>query len=212
LTDRVATNPVGLLASEKCGLYEYDNKKHGEDNASLMDSLMVERENRAAFYAQQCYQRLNHTDGNDRCMHDRSGNGKRGKAMNCDFFYTSALEYHVDRSPCPFERGGVCYNGALPGSPAVTFDTGILDSSLLGINANPTYKFQRTTTCAPLNAGSPYVKHFNNSPEDHGYLYEYGGFNNVRNECPSNPVKIRDYTMRIVGHPFEWLAPVYRLK
>jgi len=196
LTDKMMTNRVGLLSSKTCGLYEYDNEKWGEEEASRVDSLMVKRENRAAVYAQECYD---------------WGNEKKGKAMTCDFFYNSTLKYSVTKSSCPFFETEICHNSALPGT-AITFDTGYLDSSLLGINANPTYNFRRTTTCAPLNADSPYVQHFSNSPADHGFLYQYGGFYNVRDGCSSIPRMITDYTMRIVGHPFDWLAPVYRMK
>ncbi|RYN56306.1 hypothetical protein AA0118_g8267 [Alternaria tenuissima] len=195
LTDKMTTNRMGLLASETCGLYEYDNERWGEEQASRVDSLMVKRENRAAIYAQECYD---------------WGNDKKGKAMTCDFFYNSTLRYNVSPSSCPFDDNEICRFGALPGK-AVTFDTGYLDSSLLGINANPTYTFRRTTTCAPLSDQPPYVQHFYNSPVDRGYLYQYGKLYNVDDKCEGTPELLTDYTMRIVGHPFEWLAPVYRL-
>ena len=131
--------------------------------------------------------------------------------MTCDFFYNSTLRYNVSPSSCPFDDNEICRFGALPGK-AVTFDTGYLDSSLLGINANPTYTFRRTTTCAPLSDQPPYVQHFYNSPVDRGYLYQYGKLYNVDDKCEGTPELLTDYTMRIVGHPFEWLAPVYRLK
>ena len=221
LAEKVATGPVGLLKSEKCGLFEFDNMKWGEDNAGVVDSLMASRESRAATYAQECYRW-----GKEKGKKEQNGEGKkekeegedkrnkvkRGKAMKCDFFYTPDLEFYRNRTPCPFNKSAICHTGGIHKLPAVTFDTEHLDSSLLGINANPTYKFRRTSTCVPLNAEPPYVKHFANSPTDHGYVYFYGGFNEVRNDCPSNPKKIRDWTMRIVGHPFDWLTPVYRLK
>ncbi|CAN9365240.1 unnamed protein product [Alternaria sp. RS040] len=196
LTDKMMTNRMGLLASETCGLYEYDNERWGEEQASRVDSLMAKRENRAAIYAQECYD---------------WGNDKKGKAMTCDFFYNSTLRYNVSPSSCPFYDNEICHAGALPGG-AVTFDTGYLDSSLLGINANPTYNFRRTTTCAPLSDQPPYVQHFYNSPVDRGYLYQYGKLYNVDDKCEGTPELLTKHTMRIVGHPFEWLAPVYRLK
>jgi hypothetical protein len=131
--------------------------------------------------------------------------------MTCDFFYNSTLAYTVKQSSCPVDTKEICAERAQPDS-AVTFDTDYLDSSLLGINANPTYKFRRNATCAPLSADPPYVQHFSNSPVDHGYLYEYGKLYDISSNCVSTPQPISDYTMRIVGHPFEWQAPVYRLK
>ena len=225
LADKVATGPVGLLKNDKnddCGLWEYDNMKWGEDNAAMADSLMASREIRAATYAQECYRwgKVNGTEeqngkekeGKEKEEEDKRSKVKRGKAMKCDFFYTPDLEFYRARAPCPFSKSAVCHTGGIHKLPAVTFDTKNLDSSLLGINSNPTYKFRRTSTCVPLSAESPYVKHFTNSPTDHGFVYFYGGFNDVRNDCPSNPKKIRNWTMRLVGHPFDWLAPVYRLK
>ena len=50
------------------------------------------------------------------------------------------------------------------------------------------------------------------SPVDRGYLYQYGKLYNVDDKCEGTPELLTDYTMRIVGHPFEWLAPAYRLK
>jgi hypothetical protein len=48
LTDKTVTDPVGLLASNTCGLYEYDNEKFGEEEASRIDNRMVKREGKAA--------------------------------------------------------------------------------------------------------------------------------------------------------------------
>lgn len=197
LTDRMVTDRVGLLDSKKCGLYEYNNERYGEEEASRADILMVERERRAAAYAQECYD---------------YGTNKKGKAMTCDFFYNSTIGYEVKEAICPFDKKEVCFERSQPGS-AVTFDTGLKDSSLLGINANPTYKFRRISTCAALSAEPPYVEHFDNSDTDHGYLYEYGSmYNTSDTKCETPPEATTDYTMRIVGHPFDWQAPVYRVK
>lgn len=196
LTDKMVTDRVGLLASKECGLYEYDNERWGEEEAARADILMVERERRAAAYAQECYD---------------YGTNKKGKAMTCDFFYNSTIGFDIKEATCPFDKKEVCFDRSQPGS-AVTFDTGFKDSSLLGINANPTHLFRRTSTCAALSSEPPYVEHFSNSATDHGYLYEYGSmYNTSDTKCESPPQATTDYTMRIVGHPFDWQAPVYRL-
>lgn len=200
LPDLVATSHVGLLRSDTCGLYEYDNEKAGEEEALRADMWMVERERRAGFYAQDCYGSNPNHDGN---------------AMRCDFFYNSTIRFEVKQDKCPFENTTVCTNGFQAGA-AVTFDTGLLDSDVLGINANPTHKFRRITTCAPLSVERPYVQHFKNRERDEsGYLYFYGSLYNTSDcskEVHPPPSLISDYTMRLAGHPFDWQAPVYKLK
>lgn len=200
LTDSVATNRVGLLDSHNCGLWEYDNEKAGEEQASRADMLMVERERRAASYAQDCYDH---------------GVDKHGKAMRCDFFYNSTISYRVLDDKCPFYNTAVCTEGYQSGA-AVTFDTGVVDSDVLGINYESTYKFRRKTTCAPLTSTTPFVRHFTNKVRNEaGYKYYYGSLYDTTNcseEVHAPPPVIQDYTMEITGHPFTWQAPVYRLE
>jgi len=200
LTDNIARSRSALLKSDTCGLYEYDNEKAGEEEASKADMLMVGRERRAASYAQECYN------------HDSNTNVK---ATNCDFFYNSTIGYGVQEDKCPFDRTDICVDGYQPGS-AITFDTNWVDSGILGINEEFMHKFRRTTTCAPLSAERPFVQHFTNSGTgESGYKYFYGSLYDTRNcsdEVHTPPTVLSEYTMRITGHPFDWQAPVYKVK
>jgi hypothetical protein len=200
LTDVVTRSSSALLKSEVCGLYEYDNEKAGEEEAVKADMLMVGRERRAAAYAQDCYN------------YDTKTNVK---ATNCDFFYNSTIGYRVSEDKCPFDRTDVCVDGYQPGS-AITFDTNWVDSGILGINEEFMHKFRRKTTCAPLSADRPFVQHFANSGTgESGYKYFYGSLYDTRN-CSDGvhtpPPVLSEYTMRITGHPFDWQAPVYKVK
>jgi len=198
LTDNVARSRSALLRSDKCGLYEYDNEKAGEEEAVKADMLMVGRERRAAAYAQECY-----------CS------GTNVKATNCDFFYNSTIGYEVQEDKCPFDRTDICVDGYQSGS-AITFDTNWVDSGILGINEESMHKFRRKTTCAPLSADRPFVQHFTNiGMGESGYKYFYGSLydtTNCSDEVHAPPPILSDYTMRITGHPFEWQAPVYKVK
>jgi hypothetical protein len=200
LTDVVAASTFGLLESAKCGLYEYDNEKAGEEEAVKADMLMVGRERRAASYAQDCYD------------YDSKTNTK---ATNCDFFYNSTIGYRVLEDKCPFDKTEVCVDGYQPGS-AMTFDTGFVDLGVLGINYKSEHKFRRRTTCAPLSADRPFVRHYTNGgTKESGYKYFYGSLYDTRNcsdDVHAPPPVLTDYTMRIAGHPFDWQAPVYKVK
>lgn len=200
LTDVVVTSTSGLLKSEICGLYEYDNERGGEEDASRADMLMVGRERRASAYAQDCY-------GPD--------SERSGYTMKCSFFYNSTIGYQTLPDKCPFRQTEVCAEGYQSGS-AITFDTGLVDSSILGINYKSTHRFRRTTTCAPLSAERPYVQHFSNrGSNESGYKYFYGSLYDTRN-CSQGahtiPPVLTDYTMRLVGHPFTWQAPIYKVE
>jgi hypothetical protein len=197
LTEKLGSDRLALLNSKTCGLFEYNTDQGGEEDAARADAWMSEKERRAAEYAQNCY-----------------GTEKDSKAMLCSFFYNATIGYTRMEDKCPFNNHSICSDGYQPGA-AIVFDTGLVDSDALGINANPTHKFRRMTTCAPLSAERPYVLHYTNSPSDHGYLYNYGSLwdpTDCSRSPPEPPKLIDNFTMRISGHPFEWQAPAYRVK
>lgn len=200
LTDVVVTSSSALLDSDRCGLFEYDNQRAGEEEAVRADMLMVKRERRAAAYAQDCY---------------NADAGRSNNDMRCTFFHNSTIGYTVSDDKCPFYEAEVCAEGYQSGS-AITLDTGLLDSSILGVNHKSTYRFRRTTTCAPLNSYRPYVQHFSNrGTNETGYKYFYGSLHDTR-KCVDDvhppPPMLTDYTLRISGHPFTWQAPVYKVE
>lgn len=93
---------------------------------------------------------------------------------------------------CPFEDSDLCVKGA----PAVTFDTGLVEASSLGINAAPEdiYKFRRSSTCVPLNVDFPYVK----TRDRNGttvFDYYYGQI--------SDDDYSREATLTSLGSPFD---------
>ena len=71
-------------------------------------------------------------------------------SSNCNTFQKSRLNYTVSYdAPCPFDAK-VC----LPGTPAISFDTGLLDSrSDFGINSDDDSRiyYRKITQCAVLN-------------------------------------------------------------
>lgn len=99
---------------------------------------------------------------------------------------------------CPFVSPELCFDGLYS---AITFDTGLVDASIIGINAPHTHKIRRRTSCSPLNMSEPYTK--GSEPDTNGmYRYYYGSKDGGRD----------DYTFQTSGHPFDWLVPVYSVK
>lgn len=91
------------------------------------------------------------------------------------------------------------------GTQAVTFDTGLIDASVLGINAkeDDTYKFRRSSTCAPVSIDYPYVQ----SKEMNGtmvYEYYYGA---IDDDADSSAA-----TFSSIGNPFNMPLPVYNVE
>ena len=83
---------------------------------------------RAFSYVQQCYRK-------------QAGTG------DCNYYYNQSISYTEMRIDiCPFSAK-VC---ALNEHPAYSFDSGLVDSKYLGINAQKRYLFRRRVTCAPV--------------------------------------------------------------
>ena len=75
------------------------------------------------------------------CYHAEEG------AEGCNFFYNQSIGYiEKANETCPF-RGMTCAWGR---NSAVSFDTGLVDAHILGINAPRKYQFRRKMLCAPL--------------------------------------------------------------
>ena len=89
---------------------------------------------RAASYSQQCYRKPAGTDG-------------------CGYFYSQDIPYKVisDRDAIKSEehiyQGHEHHSLSTRRNETVSFDTGLLDSSIIGINAKKRYQFRRKTTC-----------------------------------------------------------------
>lgn len=192
-SEKIATDKAALLASDHCGLFEFDDTKAGDEDAARADVYLYGREKRAGEYAQSCY-----------------GPGEIPELMRCNSFYNSSITFDRPKHEqiCPFKDPTICAGGYSPGS-GVTFDTGIVDASILGINFEPSHKFRRKTTCAPLNMDNPHVKRWQNRQTNTtGYHYYYGGIYDQYNHSRL----ITPYTLSTSGNPFHWLAPGYWIK
>ncbi|OCL08785.1 hypothetical protein AOQ84DRAFT_406004 [Glonium stellatum] len=189
-SERIATDKAAILASSHCGLYEFDDTRAGDEEAARADVYLYGREKRAGEYAQSCY-----------------GPSDTPQLMRCDSFYNSSIGFdrpEHDRI-CPFKDPNICASGYSPGS-GVTFDTGLVDSSILGVNFKPTHKFRRRTTCSPLNMDHPHIKRWHNRRTNTtGYHYYYGGIYDQYNHSRL----ITPYTLDTSGDSFNWLAPGY---
>jgi hypothetical protein len=185
----IATNRAALSSSTNCGIWEFDINA-GDEAASRADIRDYQKEARAGEYARSCYDPPNVTD-----------------SMRCDFFYYPSIAFtSKSLDKCPFGSYDVCLGGLYS---AVTFDTGLVDASQIGINFETTHKFRRKTTCSPLNMNYPYVRNkTSHDSNDVTYYYYYGSTYDDTTEPPTN----KDYTYKTSGNPFNWLAPVYSIK
>lgn len=186
---RVASDRAAIWASNNCGIWGFDSENAGDEAAARADVYDREKEQRSGEYAQSCY-------GNSTMLH----------SIGCEFFYQPKIPYKrilTDPFQCPFNQS-IC----IPGVPSVAFDTGIVDSSILGINAKSTYKFRRSARCAPLRSEYPYVQ----KRTEKGlttYHYHFGKLVDVYENPPET---ISNYTYSTEGNPFDQLAPVYSLR
>ena len=177
---KIASDRIGLSSSEYCGIWQFDDNA-GTEAADRDDSNNYRKEARAGQYASNCY---NSPDS--------------ASTLSCKIFYNQSIAYTTKTHQlCPFASSELCLDGLYS---AVTFDTGFVEASVIGINSPLSHKFRRSTTCSPLNMSEPYVKGPTQDANDTTYRYYYG---------PKDTV---DYTFQTFGHPFEWLIPVYSVK
>ena len=116
-----------------CGLFEFDDAKAGDEDAARADVYLYGREKRAGEYAQSCYDP-----------------GEMPELMRCNSFYNSSITFDRPKHEqiCPFKDPTICAGGYSPGS-GVTFDIGIVDASILGIDFEPSHKFRRKPPVRP---------------------------------------------------------------
>ena len=177
---KVATDRAALSSSKHCGIWMFDDDA-GYEAAGRDDLRDYVKEDRAGQYAQNCY-----------------NTPSSGYANGCDYFYNQSIPYSVKfEQPCPFKSANLCLHGLYS---AVTFDTGFVDASVIGINSPTSYKFRRQSTCSPLNTSEPYIRQVPGKSNETTYRYYYGPKDNV------------DYTFETSGTPFQWLVPVYSVE
>lgn len=174
---KIASDKSGLSSSTYCGIWQFDPKSGGEA-ADRADMKNYHDEARASQYARSCY-----------------GSPEPTSTLSCRVFYNQSIAFSTStRQKCSFSSVELCLGDL---HSATTFDTGLIDASVIGINAAQTHKFRRVTTCSPLNMSEPYVRKRRQDANDTVYQYYYGAKENT------------DYTFRTFGYPFEWLVPVY---
>ena len=125
----IAISRAARSAFTTCGIWEFDDENAGDEAAAHSDVYNYQMEARAADYAQNCYDAETAAD-----------------PIGCDFFYNSSIGFTTksfDR--CPFEPFELCRDGLYS---AVTFDTGLVDANIIGINSETAHKFRRRTTCS----------------------------------------------------------------
>lgn len=176
---KIASDRAGLVASQTCGIWQFDDKA-GKEAADLDDLHNYQKESHASQYARTCYNAPHPDD-----------------PFSCRIFYNRSIKFSTKTDQlCPFASPELCSGGLYS---AVSFDTGLIDASVIGINAYETHKFRRTTVCSPLNMSEPYIVS-SESTNNTDYHYYYGAKDDI------------EYTFNTSGQPFEWLVPVYSVK
>ncbi len=177
---KIASDRIGLSSSNHCGIWQFDDNA-GAEAADRDDLNNYQKEARASQYARNCYNSPDSTS-----------------TLSCKIFYNQSIVFTTKtHQPCPFPSSELCLDGLYS---AVTFDTGLVEASTIGINSLLTHKFRRITTCSPLNMSERYVKGPSQGANGTTYRYYYGPKDNA------------DHTFKTSGHPFEWLVPVYSVK
>ena len=177
---KITSDKAGLSSSKYCGIWQF-NEDAGGEPADRDDWYNYQKEARASQYARTCYNSQDPTE-----------------PFSCRIFYNQSIAYTTKtHQSCPFASSELCHDGLYS---AVSFDTGYVDASVIGINSAETPKFRRTTSCSPLNMSEPYVLRSSSGTNSTAYQYYYGPKDNA------------NYTYNTSGQPFEWLVPVYSVK
>jgi hypothetical protein len=175
----VATDTAALWAADQCGLFVFDSEGAGDGTAARADVYDREKESRAGAYAKYCYNW-----------------STSPQPLHCNFFHQQKIAFTTTYDyNCPFPRQDICARGA----QAITFDSGNVDASFLGINDPYGYKFRRTMTCVPLSTESPYVRN-ETANGTAAFSYMYG-----------ERIGRKD-TFHSTGDPFNWLAATYDIR
>ena len=177
---KIASDKAGLSSSKYCGIWQF-NEDAGGERADRDDWYNYQKEARASQYARTCYNSQDPTE-----------------PFSCRIFYNQSIAYTTKtQQSCPFTSSELCHDGLYS---AVSFDTGYVDASVIGINSPKTLKFRRRTSCSPLNMSEPYVLPSSSGTNSTAYQYYYGPKDNT------------NFTFNTSGQPFEWLVPVYSVK
>lgn len=177
---KIASDRAGLSSSQHCGIWQF-NEDAGGEAADRDDLYNYQKEARASQYARSCYNSPDPTE-----------------PFSCKVFYNQSISYTTGTSQsCPFASSELCHDGLYS---AISFDTGYIYASVIGINSPTTHRFRRKSSCSPLNISEPYVLPSSPGANATAYHYYYGPKDNT------------NYTFDTYGQPFEWRVPVYSVR
>ncbi|KAL8711612.1 MAG: hypothetical protein Q9220_004022 [cf. Caloplaca sp. 1 TL-2023] len=177
ITASIATNKVALSASQDCGVWLPDDDA-GDDAVYKNMVNNRQKEQHAGEYARHCY--------ND---------SESTTTLSCSFFVNRTIGFQSkSQQKCPFPLPELC--GEVLYS-AVTFDTGLVNANIIGINTPRNYMFRRVATCAPLTMSPPYVVQDPDDANESTYYYNYGSTEDY------------GWTYDTYGYPFGWPISVY---
>lgn len=165
---RIANGELGLSNNPNCG----DWRPNATHILTHMDEALIgglnfhfEKGNAAGAYQETCY-------------------GPEAKSDACKTFSDQQINYIKKHNlSCPFE-GSVC----LGGDVGIQFDTGLVDSEVLGINIDTAkrFRFRRSMTCAPLLVDQRYVTR-GQEARHWQWHYRYGSMGLKRPSTWKNP-------------------------
>lgn len=167
-TAQIASDHVSLSTSKDCGIWVT------APSLRRLSPFNYLREMESGDYAKKCYPAQSNTKAPD--------------TDGCNFFYSQSFRWSDEHNTsCPF-ADGFCLEGP---TSAYTLSTGLVSSKDLGINVPIGYRFNRTTTCAPIQREGYYEV-----DEDAQQTYYYYGTHveqpgsNWTYDGPKNPVWI----------------------
>jgi hypothetical protein len=146
----LANNSIARSNADSCGIHTY-GLNPGDASGQFLE-YEHRAEVQAGLYAADCY-------------------GSVPLVDYCNKFYNQSVQYTINPATrCPFD-GDVC---ARPGNSSITFSTGLVPGSVLGINAINSYFFSRTMQCSPLLTGDEYVRRGTSNWGEEQWEYWYG--------------------------------------
>ncbi len=179
-----------LWHSDQCGVWRFDSSRSGDAAATRADVYNRGKEIRAAEYAKYCYD----------AIESNRDDVSRTMLPLCHFFQEQQISYNRTFSwDSPFPSDKLLVEGVQP----VTFDTGLVDATTIGVNYKEAWKFRRRTTCTPLRADHRFVDRTVVRGTE-TYKYYYGVINDT--------LGYTNYTFTSEGDPFDWLAPTYDVR
>lgn len=112
---KIASDRIGLSSSKHCGIWQFDDNA-GAEAADRDDLNNYQKEARASQYARNCYNWPDSTS-----------------TLSCKVFYNKSIAFTTKtHQPYPFPSSELCLDGLYS---AVTFDTGLVEASTIGINS-----------------------------------------------------------------------------